>query len=146
MNIHQFIQARGLTMKAISVRGNPLMTDMPTGSKHFRCAISGRDYKISVPFSVGPGIVENWNRQRTLIGKPVYRPELADVLDCLASEATGLENSKDFNDWCSEYGYDSDSRKAERIYNAVQEQTEELSRLLDAEGAYNALLYHVDRL
>jgi hypothetical protein len=40
----------------------------------------------------------------------------ADVLYGLVSDTQGFENARDFEDWASEYGYDVDSRKAERIY------------------------------
>ncbi|MCD7896389.1 MAG: hypothetical protein LUG50_06895 [Planctomycetaceae bacterium] len=36
----------------------------------------------------------------------------------------------DFEEFCAEYGYDTDSRRAERIYRAVQEQARQMRRLL----------------
>ena len=42
-------------------------------------------------------------------------PSLYDVLACLTTYDPGT-----FKDFCSEFGYDTDSRKAEKIYNAVE--------------------------
>lgn len=65
-------------------------------------------------------------------------PTVADLLDCLASDASTYDNCRDFADWCNEFGYDEDSRTAERTYNAVAEQSRQLRRLLPAD-AYEAL-------
>ena len=62
-------------------------------------------------------------------------PTIADLLDCLASDASGYDNARAFDDWCSEYGYDTDSRTAVRVYNAIAEQAHQL-RLLLGDAAY----------
>lgn len=46
--------------------------------------------------------------------KPIL-PKLKDVMYCLCSDAQVL-NSGGFEDWANEYGYDTDSRKAEDTY------------------------------
>jgi hypothetical protein len=60
-------------------------------------------------------------------------PELAEVLQSLASDASGALNAGTFEAWASDYGYDSDSRKAEKIYEACKGVHFELSRLLGLE-------------
>lgn len=72
-------------------------------------------------------------------------PDAASVLDCLASDASTLENASGFEDWAVELGYDSDSRKAERTYRAIQQQTERLRQFLGT-AAFDTLLRDVDRL
>lgn len=86
--------------------------------------------RLTVPFSQGSAHTQ--------------APRLGDVLDCLASDASGVENAKDFEDWCGEYGYDTDSRKAERTYRAVVKQTDALKQWL-GEAAYQELLWEVER-
>jgi hypothetical protein len=44
------------------------------------------------------------------------KPMMVDVLSCVMLDKTALEMT--FDDWCSEFGYDVDSRKAEKCYNA----------------------------
>lgn len=56
------------------------------------------------------------------------RPTCYDVLACLTKYEPGT-----FEDFCSEYGYDEDSRAAERIYIAVQKEFANLKRLFDPE-------------
>lgn len=47
--------------------------------------------------------------------KPLSPPTVADVLSSLCLDASALDNAS-FDDWASDYGYDTDSRKAEGIY------------------------------
>jgi len=55
-------------------------------------------------------------------------PTAEDVLECLLSDASSADQP--FEQWAGEYGYDIDSRKAERIYRQVQRQTASVRRLL----------------
>lgn len=57
-------------------------------------------------------------------------PVLSEVLSALVSDARGLDDSKDFADWCAQIGLDVDSRRAERIYRAVKRHTRGLLRML----------------
>jgi len=72
-------------------------------------------------------------------------PELDNVLDCLRSDSECWENSRNFEDFCSELGYDTDSRKAESIYKACGEIAKELKFLLGSDN-YKKLLEEVERL
>jgi hypothetical protein len=58
----------------------------------------------------------------------VVGPDVADVLDCILSDSTACEQS--FEEWCSEFGYDSDSRKAHAVYLASQQNGDKLRKLL----------------
>jgi len=133
MEIRDFIKSAGLSMSAAWTDHNPNMDDEGRAPMdHWRCTIRSGKSRMSLVFSMGAGHD----------GK---RPELADVLDCLASEAAGLENSQNFDDWCAEYGYDTDSRRAERTFKAIERHTRSLRRVL-SESAYRTLLWDVERL
>ena len=57
-------------------------------------------------------------------------PSKKDVLySFFADDVTGM----DFEDFCSEFGYDNDSKKALRIFKACKEQTENFYRLFNEE-------------
>src|SRR5688572_11046040 len=71
--------------------------------------------KMTVPFWTGSALGE---------------PSLADVLQCLALDATDYDGCRSFEDWCGDYGYDSDSRKAEATWRQVESQTRKLRVLL----------------
>lgn len=80
---------------------------------------------------------------RTLIqpfftGSLVKSFGLGDVLGSLYLDAHGVMNAKDFEDWADEYGYDTDSRAAEKIYHSVKAGVEALSYFL--EGAFDTFL------
>ena len=49
-----------------------------------------------------------------------YEPVAVDVLDCLISDASSIDYAMGFEDWAADFGYDTDSRKAERIYKACE--------------------------
>lgn len=55
-------------------------------------------------------------------------PGAYDVLACLVTSDPGI-----FDDFCNEFGYDSDSVKAFNIYRAVQEQYRDLCRVFTQE-------------
>ena len=66
------------------------------------------------------GSVADWraNKQTTDAKFAVY---------CFLSDALAAENS--FEDFCSEFGYDTDSRKAEKSYKACEKSAEKALRI-----------------
>lgn len=131
MNIDRFIARHGITFKAHPASRNPNIDDMPAGSRHWICDIDCGGRGMSVHFSQGPAHKDP--------------PTAADVLDCLASDASGYDNAGSFEDWCAEYGFDSDSRRAERTHRNVGRQAEALREILGTPADYETLLYKVER-
>lgn len=135
MTLQEFIQKHGIAAAATRADDNPNMTDMPEGSRHWNVSLlrvgMGPAHTMVVPFSQGPAHTEP--------------PTAEDVLDCLASDAIGWNNAEGFEDWCGECGYDADSRRAERTYNAVKKQSTELAIFLSA-LQYDDLLWNTERL
>lgn len=56
------------------------------------------------------------------------KPTAYDILACMTKYDPGT-----FEDFCYEFGYDEDSRTAERIYFAVQKEYTQLSRIFTPE-------------
>lgn len=52
------------------------------------------------------------------------------ALDCILMDISSYECAKNFDDFCSELGYDNDSRNAERIYNACGKEYEKFMRVV----------------
>ena len=73
--------------------------------------------KLETPFKMGRGHH----------GTP---PTLAVVLSCLRLDAQSADQT--FEDWCADFGYDDDSREAERTYKACCAMDKKLRRLLGA--------------
>lgn len=122
-----FVSEHGITLTAKLTDRNPI-TDFE--GDHWRVTL-----RRPIP-----------QRQMTLTFSKGYghrgaEPTAAEVLECLASDASGADQS--FKDWAGDYGYDIDSRKAERIYKAVAAQTRKLGRFLGA-SALTELLDDVE--
>jgi hypothetical protein len=130
----QFITENNITIKAVKAKNNPHM-DNSHDMDHWSVTLYMGEHIMGlglathiIPFSMGSAYK----------GK---RPEVADVLSCLASDASGAD--QDFESWASDLGYDTDSRKAESIYNTCVEQTEILKRFL-GDDLFQELVYEVE--
>jgi len=58
-------------------------------------------------------------------------PDAASVISALVSDAHAGADT--FEDFCSELGYDTDSRKAERVWRSCQRLNRQLRQLLGAD-------------
>ncbi len=72
-------------------------------------------------------------------------PTAEDVLNCLALDANGYENGSGFEDWCADYGYDTDSRKAKATFDMIGRDTTRLRQFLGDE-LYEELLWRTESL
>lgn len=126
------IRMENIRMDATMTDRNPNMDldDWPRTATHWRCTLKRGRRTMTTYFSQGSAICNE--------------PTAADVLDCLAGDAGGIENASGFEDWASEYGYDTDSRRAERTYNVAMRQTEKLRQFMG--DAYETLLWKTERL
>jgi len=71
------------------------------------------------------------------IVRKIPAPEFADVLYCLVLDAEVLEYSS-FDEWAEAFGFDTDSRKAERAYSACLETALKLRHIVDLDEAREA--------
>lgn len=85
------------------------------GSRHFKFSLIRGASVYSGWYSMGPAL------------KGV--PELQSVLYCLLSDTAEIEAVSDFEEWADSLGYDTDSRKAERIFKACKETHAALSQM-----------------
>jgi hypothetical protein len=118
------------------------MTKQVTGTVTFgaRTPINGQDdwrrqangWTVELRYDGRKMTVDYWT------GMLVQGPTIDDVMLSLCLDV--YEGS--FEDWASDYGYDEDSRSAERTYEAVMTQTANLRRLLgdDFESVHMAYL------
>ena len=65
--------------------------------------------------------------------------QTVDAAGAILSEAAGYESATCFEDWAADFGYDTDSREAERIYRAIGRTHANVKRLLG--GDFEALIY-----
>jgi hypothetical protein len=117
--LKQFIAKNKIRMSADWADSNPNMAaddKWMASARHFRCVLRRGSKQLTIPFSQGLAHEQE--------------PTAADVLSCLASDSSGIENARSFEDWCNEYGYDIDSRKAEKTYQVCRKQREKLESFL----------------
>lgn len=136
-NLADFIKGECIAMDCHKIVGRTdgNATEWDKSARHFRCTlIAGfglpQPRKMTLEFSQGSAHTKN--------------PTAADVLDCLASDASGYQNAVGFTGWAEDYGYDTDSRKAERIYFQIEAQAVQLRELLGLEP-YERLLWNIER-
>lgn len=130
MNIAEFVKSAGVTMTSVTWHTNPNMENADS-MDNWRCLLKCGRSQMTVYFS--KGVAHNG-----------AKPDPGEVLDCLASDAAGIDNARSFEDWCGDYGYDTVSRKAEKIYKACQRQAQSLKRVL-GDSAYETLLFKTER-
>lgn len=134
----RFIEERQITMDAVRVDRNPNVkeSDWDAGASHWRCTFRINASSFETYFSMGSAHTQP--------------PTAADVLDCLASDASGIglddvSAQLDFEEWANEYGYDTDSISALHTYNLVKSQTVALHDFLGGSG-YRELIEDIERL
>jgi hypothetical protein len=130
ITIDEFVKQYRIRMSAARAQSNPNMPDS-SSMDHWKCVLRRPSHTLTVFFSMGYG--HN--------GK---EPTAEEVLDCLASDAASIDNTRGFEDWCSDMGFDIDSRKAEQTFKACEHQAARLKTFLEA-GLYKELLYEVER-
>lgn len=97
------------------------------------------DYRTGIGHST-----RKWNGWSDWIVTPTP-PKIEDVLDSLTTDASCYEEALNFEDFASNLGYDTDSRKAERIYHLCGDMAKRLRFFLGREQ-FERLLWDVERL
>ena len=151
VSIDTFARVHGLTIKSEYADRNPNMPDS-RDMDHWKVTLTRRAIqpqydtwkgykgKIKQP-TIAARMTLHFSKGYWHNGK---EPDVTEVLDCLASDACGLDNSPDFAQWCGEYGYDTDSRKALKIFKACEHSAARLRRFLGAD-LFETLVYHTER-
>lgn len=104
-----------ITLKVISSHYGFMQWDNKTKREVFKLQL--RRGRKSYTFEFGQSI-----------SKGSEEPNLYDVLTCLQKYDVGT-----FEDFCGDFGYDLDSRTAEKTYKAVVKEFEAMERLFSSE-------------
>jgi len=97
-------------------RGVELPPDWPSDAHPYKVVLRYHGRQLTVPFFTGSG----WTRE----------PSASDVLECLVSDASSVDCAQSFEEWASDLGYDTDSRKAEETYKNCVKAAAGVKRLL----------------
>ena len=120
MTYKQFCMKNKIMMKTEWADSNPNCDTFPQGSSHWKCILRRRDAmadkQMTVYYSMGPA--------------HCCEPTVHDVINSLALDSIGVADGQSFEEWAYEYGYETDSRAAERTYKACKKQTARLLTFL----------------
>lgn len=118
----------------IEYKGKQIKSDYSTGIGHLQGYKHTWGQKLNYAdrmairgaLMTGRGDCEN-------VHMKVKKPTLDDVMYCLVSDSDALQYDT-FEEWAGDTGYDSDSRKAEEIYNACRKIGSELKKAFGVDG------------
>lgn len=129
--LSEFIAELNIQVKECKhINSNPNMPTW-TDARHYQVTLINKEGKqFSIPFSMGSA--------------HKLPPTAEDVLDCLASDSSFIENSENFHQWKNELGYES-NKEAKNSYLTWKTNSVGLKVWLGVEN-YETLLYEVERL
>jgi len=128
--IQEFITENRISIKSEYADANKAAPDWKDAN-HYKVTLKYGRRQYTTYFSQGYGITGD--------------PDAEGVLNCLALDSSGIENTSSFEGWCCEYGYDTDSRKAEKIFKVCERQAKKLKVFL-GEHLYQQLLFNTESL
>lgn len=121
--------ARAVRMKAQQIEERPdgFGADIPDGATHWKLTLQRRTTFQEEMAGIAAVSRRSWTTYWSQ--GPAYgdkAPEILDVLESLWLDVQGVgddgwraaRGEQAFADWCGEYGYDTDSRRAEKVYRA----------------------------
>lgn len=128
--IQSFVEKYKIRLVAEWEDENPYMPDSARSMDNWKCVLRTGNRRMTVHFSKG-------------FGHGGKEPEAREILSCVALDSSGYDNARDFEDWCSNYDYDTDSRKAEKTWKQIERQAKSLRKFLGDEG-YDELLHETE--
>lgn len=117
--------------------------DWEDSAFHWECVLKYQGREMKQSYKMGCGNVKtrpgkSWEDHTVTVG--AYEPSAADVVSSLVLDGSACDET--FEDWCSNFGSDTDSRKALETYLACQEGGKKIRRLLGADFDKFAQLEH----
>jgi hypothetical protein len=108
----------GIKMSVRGADNNPNFDHGDPHASHYKCTFSRGRKRMTVNYSMGSAHTSE--------------PTLNEVFDCLVGDARSVDDL-DFDEWCRDIGYDTDSRQAERTYKTCVHQAGRLRTFLGDE-------------
>lgn len=129
MTFTEFAQKHGITSLSTKLDSRTDGYRGWEGASHWRCSLSSRMHEGQAFYSP----------EYSMGSAHTGEPKLEDLLYSLHMDCTGVLDSS-FEEWADEFGYDSDSRKAERIYKLCRKTLYAMRSGLEPIGAWEDFL------
>lgn len=114
MKLGRLIESKGLKMRCRY--GAKESAEFPN-TDPWTCTLRYGRRQMTVPFYMG-------------YGHHGAEPDAEGVMDCLLSDASAYDQARHFEDFALDFGYNPDSRRAERIFKQCGRISKNLRRLL----------------
>lgn len=85
-------------------------------------------YKVNVF-----GHIFEYTTQARKSQTPLTEDDFKNIIYCLVQDALAYDCSRDYNDFCAEFGYETSSKEAQRIHKACKRTYEVLAQHLTEE-------------
>ena len=133
MTMNEFVKRNNIKIGVEWAEKNPNMIEdaWSKTANHYKTILKKDNKQLTVYYSMGSALTNE--------------PTAEEVLNSLALDGSVYLNNNSFEDFCSEFGYDEDSRKAEKTYNTILKQAEKTEKFLGTE-LFNQLVYDVEQL
>lgn len=126
-----------MTVSRITSRPDRVASDWDKKASHWLCEFHAADSTLATYYSQGSGHTFYKHGQTH-----VKTPTISDVLGCLLMDASEfVDSAPSFEEWAGNYGYDTDSISALRIYESCKEMAAKLDKFLPCKlaGAYDSI-------
>lgn len=135
MHIRDYVQTHRI--KVERRMGDPKHVVDDDGWEH-------RAYNLRLvsPTAAKPMLIP-WKQGMAINTDPSLTP--VEVFASVVEDAASADNARSFEEWAGEFGYDTDSRKAEAIYKECLSLRDRLIKFLGSKAEFIKLAYEVDR-
>jgi hypothetical protein len=111
------LDAIGATIDWVPAESNPYWDPSSADQfHHYEVSLAIDGESMTFPYSTGRG-------------HPYGSVNATDVFACLALDYLMADNCGSFEEFCAEYDYNEDSRRAERTYRSTRDMAQEFSRV-----------------
>lgn len=123
----EFASKHQLTLVATRVNKRPLIdpTDWDNDARHWKTIL----YRPASTGEKADGIRPSFTIYFSQGSAHTKAPTVSDVIGAVSMDIQGAAD-RGFEEWAREYGYDTDSRKAERTFQAIEKQAKDLEEFL----------------
>ncbi|OMC55391.1 hypothetical protein A5747_13440 [Mycobacterium sp. IS-836] len=143
MNIREYVEAKGWHVEVLEDHGlqdrDPFnYVDAPPAKwQHY-------SYRVRVHNGNGQHFDSPWAQGTAITASPTE--QVAEIVDSLLSDVWSYQQARDFEDWALDFGYDTDSRKAEKLYRQIAAMEPGVVALFGDQDEFERVATEVERL